>query len=119
MIEAFVALGVLVIARPELTRPMLLGPFVEQLSSGRWTDRNKAASLLERLSRSRDPDLLGRLRSDATPALIEMARWRWSGHSSTSGLILGRIAGIEESSLNDMVGNEKIEAILDALNSQK
>jgi hypothetical protein len=98
---------------------MPVGPFVEHLSSGRWTDRNKAASLLERLSRSRDPDFLGRLRSDAIPALYEMARWRWAGHSSTSRLILGRIAGIEESSLNEMVANEKFEAIVEAISSRK
>lgn len=89
------ALGVLVSARSELARSMPLGTFVEHLSSGRWTDRNKAASLLERLSRSRDQELLGRLRSEVIPALIEMARWHWPGHSSTSRLLLGRIAGIE------------------------
>ena len=39
--------------------------FIEMLSSGSWTDRNKAGFLLDVLSKGRDPKLLGRLRAEA------------------------------------------------------
>jgi hypothetical protein len=48
---------------------------------------------------SRDPALLKLLHDEALDPLREMAQWRDFGHAQTSLLILGRIAGMEESHL--------------------
>jgi hypothetical protein len=51
------------------------------------------------LSKSRDPKLLGQLRSRALESLIEMARWQVAGYAYTARILLGRIASIEETEL--------------------
>ena len=77
--------------------------FVRLLASGVWTDHNKGAAVLEALSRGRDAKLLRLLRTEALDNLIEMARWRSAGHSATARILLGRIAGIEEGRLQQLV----------------
>ena len=61
-----------------------------------WTDRNKASLALLRLSESRDPDLLARLRRDALAPLVDMARWQSPGHAAPGAIILGRMAELPE-----------------------
>ena len=85
------------------------------LNSGVWKDRNKAGFLFEVLSQARDPKLLGRLRSQALESLIEMARWRDPGHAQSAGMVLGRIAGIEENRLQQLVASGQVEVIIKAL----
>jgi hypothetical protein len=89
--------------------------FVAMLNSGSWTDRNKAGFLLDELSSRRNPKLLSRLRSQALDSLIEMARWRSRGHAGTARILLGRIAGIEETSLQQRVGAGEVDQIINAL----
>ena len=81
------------------------GGFVEMLNSGQWTDRNKASGLLAELTRSRSAQLFKTLRSLGFESLAEMARWE-SGHAQAAREILGRIAGIDEKTLSDMVTND-------------
>jgi hypothetical protein len=85
------------------------------LNSGSWTDRNKAGFLLDELSKERDPKLLSQLRAHALDSLIEMARWRSRGHAGTARILLGRIAGIEETRLQKLVDAGEVEQILKAL----
>ncbi len=89
--------------------------FVAMLNSGSWTDRNKAGFLLDELSKGRDPKLLSQLRAHAVDSLIEMARWRSRGHAGTARILLGRIAGIEETRLQKLVDAGEVEQILKAL----
>jgi hypothetical protein len=77
----------------------LLGPFIKMLNSIVWTDRNKAAMVLVKLSQDRDPKLLHKIKEQALPSIIEMAGWKDRGHAIFSFVILGRIAGVNEKSL--------------------
>jgi hypothetical protein len=78
-------------------------PFITMLYSGQWTDRNKSSLLLFRLTHKRDPILLMKLREQALEPLIEGARWSDPGHSFGFLVILGRIEGIPEAQLLQMV----------------
>lgn len=113
--DAIRALGVLARSSAEIARQIPAEVFVEMLSSGSWSDRNKAVFLLSELSRRRDPKLIRLLRSQALDALIEMATWRFSGHADLPRMILGRIGGIEESRLTQMVSAGSVEQIIQAL----
>lgn len=93
--------------------------FVGLLNSGLWTDRNKSAELLSVLTVQRDPQLLTCLREQALTFLVEMARWSHPGHADSARLMLGRIAGIEETTLIAMVERKEVEAIVNALTTQR
>jgi hypothetical protein len=69
--------------------------FIDMMSSGIWTDRNKASFVLEPMTRGRDAKLLALLRAQALEPLIEMARWR-DGHQYPARHMLARIAGVPE-----------------------
>ena len=108
------ALGVLVMSRPELAGRIPPGVFIGMLMSGTWTDVNKSSNLLADLTQSRDPQLLARLRQPAiTERLIELARLR-TGHAEAARMILGRIAGIDEKRLTQLVSEGKVDQIISA-----
>lgn len=85
---------------------------IGMLNSGEWTDRNKAGLLFMRLTQSRDVHLLASLARQAFDSLVEMARWQDLPHAMPYRVILGRVAGIDESRLIDLVntaaGTEQI-----------
>ena len=54
---------------------------------------------MERLTRSRDRQLLDQPRGEALDSLVEMARWSNPGHAWASRTILGRMVGVEEQEL--------------------
>jgi HEAT repeat protein len=109
------ALGVLARSDPKLAAQIPAEEFIPMLHSGAWTDLNKGSLLLDQLSVARDTKLLSELREQALDALIEMARWRSPGHSYAARMIIGRIAGIEEKRLEEIVEKGEVQAILDAL----
>jgi hypothetical protein len=113
--NAIRALGVLAQSDPKVAARIPAEQFIAMLNSGSWTDRNKAGFLLDELSMRRKPELLSRLRSQALDSLIEMARWRSRGHAGTAQILLGRIAGIEETRLQQLVEAGEVEQILNAL----
>lgn len=90
-------------------------PFVDMLTSGVWTDRNKSSALLLTMSQSRDPRLLTLLRDRAVSSLLEMARWRYSGHANPARILLGRVAGIEEGRLQQLARDGDVDGIVGAL----
>jgi len=71
-------------------------PFIEMLNGIEWTDRNKSSWALLRLTEKRDPAVLSELRQKALPSLIEMARWKSSGHAYAPFILLGRVVGLPE-----------------------
>ncbi len=79
------------------------------------TDRNKAGWLLEVLSARRDPGLLAQLRARTMDSLIEMAQWQSAGHTHSARVLLGRIAGIKESRLQELVTGGRVEQIIESL----
>lgn len=88
------------------------------LSSGSWTDRNKAGWVLNALTKSRDPKLLARLRSEAWAALIEMARWRNAGHAYNARILLARIEGIEEQRAEQLANADNADELINALRTR-
>jgi hypothetical protein len=113
--NAIRALGVLARSNPQVAAKIPAEHFIAMLSSGSWTDRNKAGFLLDELSKRRDPKLLSQLRSRALDSLIEMARWRSRGHADFARILLGRIAGIEETRLQQLVDAGQVDQIIAAL----
>jgi hypothetical protein len=113
--NAIRALAVLAQSNPQVRTRIPAEPFIAKLNSGSWTDRNKAGFLLAELSKRRDPKLLSQLRSQALDSLIEMARWRSSGHAASARILLGRIAGIEEKRLQQLVDAGQVEQIISAV----
>jgi uncharacterized membrane protein len=92
--------------------------FVAMLNSGTWMDRNKSGLLLMGLSGSRNLKLLGLLRSQAMESLVEMARWKEPGHAYAYRVLLGRIAGMEETRINQMIDSGKIDEIVSAAENE-
>jgi hypothetical protein len=112
------ALLVLVESKPNLARDVPAEGFIELLLSGTWTDLNKAGFLLSSITRDRNPKLLARLRTVAVQErLIEMARWR-TGHAEAARYLLGRMAGVDEKRLQQLVTSGKVEEILTRLQAK-
>jgi hypothetical protein len=109
------ALGVLAKSSPKVAARIPAGGFIKMLSSGSWSDRNKAGLVLSSLTRSRDPKLLAQLRSEALVSLIEMARWRSAGHAYTARILLARIAGIQEDRAWQLANADNADEIINAL----
>jgi HEAT repeat protein len=91
---------------------------IAMVKSGVWTDRNKASLILMELTKSRSPQLLEKLRKEALPALIEMAKWHDLAHASDARIILGHIAGIPEKQLQREAFQPTARPILEALGTQ-
>lgn len=88
--------------------------FVDMLSSGDWTDRNKSIALLTTLTASKNPQLLAQLRAQALDALTEMARWH-SYYADSPRVILGRIAGLSDQRIDDLTAWDPAETIISAV----
>ncbi len=108
------ALGVLVRWNRKLANQISSDTFIEMLNSGVWSDRNKAAALLDGLTATRNPELLAKIRSTALDSLIEMASWRGASHAFFARELLGRVAGIPEKQLTDLAWNGPVETIVQA-----
>ena len=108
------ALGVLAQSNPKVAARIPPGDFIRMLSSGSWTDRNKATWVLLSLTKSRDPKLIAQLRSEALVSLIEMARWR-GPHAYDARILLARIAEIEEERAKQLANADNIDEILKSL----
>jgi hypothetical protein len=98
---------------PKVAAQIPADGFIAMLSSGAWSDLNKASGLLDALSRSRPPKLLARL-AGARERLEEMARWR-TGHARAAQLILGRMEGMGEERLAHLVNAGNTGEVLKAL----
>jgi len=108
------ALGVLVRSNAALASEIPPDTFIAMLNSGIWTDRNKAAALLMQLTAARNSDLLAKIRSLALVSLVEMASWRRPGYAYAARMVLGRVAGLPEDRLQELVWNGPVDAIIQA-----
>jgi hypothetical protein len=107
------ALLVLANSSPAIAEKIPAAIFVGMLNSGSWTDRNKAGGLLLRLTEKRDPKLLEQLRTEALNSLVEMARWRDLGHAFSYRIMLGRIAGMDETHVEKMAEkSDQVELLI-------
>jgi hypothetical protein len=105
------ALGVLAGSNPATASQIPAADFIQMLNSGNWKDRNKAGFLLSVLTISREPRLLSLLRQQASDSLLEMARWRESGHAHSSLVLMGRSGGIDEDRLTQLIAKNDRDAI--------
>ena len=119
------ALGVLAVFAnnsPEQRIKIPVEPFIDMLNSIEWTDRNKSSLALSRLTEKRDPVILSSLRKHALPSLVEMARWKASGHAMPSFTLLGRIGNLSAEEIQKAwsSGNREslIETILERIKSK-
>lgn len=109
------ALGVIARADPKGAKLIPAGPFIAMLHSGIWTDRNKSAAVLDSLTQARDKKVLDLIRTRALPSLLEMAEWHNPPHAATARAILGRVAGIDETRLQDLIDKGDLAAIVEPL----
>lgn len=116
--DALRALAVLAGAKPNLAQGIPPESFIHLLRSGAWTDHNKASALLVALTRNRDPRVLELLRTEALDSLLEMARWRSVAHAWAALSILGRIAGIKDDTVNQLIVAGQADAIISKFASQ-
>lgn len=115
--EAVRALGVILRSDPEASALVPAERFIELIGSGVWEDRNKASRVLLELTAERDPVLLTTLESRVLTPLREMAHWP-RGHSGPALIMLGRIAGIEDERLFELLGTGQSEIILEAFDDR-
>ncbi|HYE53754.1 MAG TPA: HEAT repeat domain-containing protein, partial [Chitinophagaceae bacterium] len=97
---------------PQLGLHVPAEPFIAMLNSIVWTDRNKGASVLLPLTETRDRILMRSLKEKALPALIDMARWKETGHAAPAFVILARMAGMEEQQITEVLYSPRKEASL-------
>jgi hypothetical protein len=100
-------------------REIPFDPFMSLLTSSHWSDRNKGLLVVSTLSDRPPRGLLKRLRQDAWFELVEMARWRVRGHSDPARRLLGRVAGIPEPRLAELIQSGDVDAIVAAADSQR
>jgi hypothetical protein len=112
------ALEVLGGAKPAAAQKIPAEPFIRLLRSGAWLDHNKASLVLMALTETRDAQLLGQLRAEALDPLLEMGRWRSIGHAEAALTILGRMAGIDEATLNKLIEAGQTATILGKFDSR-
>ena len=108
------ALGLLATAPEASAFQIDPAPFVELLLSSRWTDRNKGSLLLARLTESRDPAVLAAVADKALQSLIEGANWTDPSHAYAFQEILGRVGGIPEAKLQEMIRDGQTAEIVAA-----
>jgi hypothetical protein len=87
-------------------------PFVARLNSITWTDRNKASFALSTLTETGDARLLDVLCKLALPALVEMARWKSSGHARDPFEVLGHIAHLPDEEITSAWDQGKREDVI-------
>jgi hypothetical protein len=109
------ALAVLANSNPKTATEIPAEGFIDLLSSRTWTDMNKAGFLLSILTRERSTGLLEKLRRrEVLERLIEIARWRT--HADDARFILGRLGGIDEKRLAQLVAAGEVDTIINGLN---
>jgi hypothetical protein len=113
------ALGVLAESNAKVAAGIPADGFIRMLSSGSWTDRNKAGWVLAVLTSTRDPKVLARLRSVAWVTLIEMAHWRSALHAYHARLLLARINGIEEERAQRLANADNADELINALRNPR
>jgi hypothetical protein len=108
------ALGEILDADSSVSAQISPAPFLELARSGTWTDRNKASMVLEPMTKSRNLELLARIKAEAWDALMEMARWHTSAWAGAPRMTLLRISGLPEERIL-LLSFAQPEAFLEAI----
>jgi hypothetical protein len=86
--------------------------FVELMNSVVWSDRRDACLALVELTEDRNPETMDLLRERALPAVIEMARWHDLNHALPAFILAGRLAGLDEKTIQAAWVGEDREPVL-------
>ncbi len=109
------AFWILANSNPDLAAEVPIEFYIDMLLSKKWTDANKASLALSSITEQRNPEILNLLRrKDVQERLVEMARWR-TWHAGYAKYVLGRIAGIDEERLKELVSSGQTDAIINHL----
>jgi len=81
---------------PKLGIKVPIKPLIDMLNSIDWTDRNKSSFALFQLTAKRDAVVLSQMRERALPSLVEMSRWKSTGHAYRPFVLLGRVGNLSE-----------------------
>lgn len=109
------AFWILINSNPDLAAEVPMEFYIDMLLSQKWTDTNKASLALSSITERNNPEILNRLRQkDVQERLVEMARWR-TWHAGYAKYVLGRLAGIDEKQLKELVNSGQTDAIINRL----
>jgi hypothetical protein len=97
--RALAAISVLASRDPDLGIQIPPTWFVEMLNSVVWSDRNKAVMALVNLTDDRPEKVLSLVRERAMESLADMARWQSLPHAIGAYTLLGRVAGLTETQI--------------------
>lgn len=100
--RGLVAITILASKQPDLGIRITPTWFVEMLNSTQFTDRLKAADALYNFTDKRDERIMAHLRERGIPALTEMSAWHEPTHAISAFILLGRIAGLQESEIQEL-----------------
>ena len=100
-VRALRAIAVLAQKKPELGLKLEATWMVAMLNSIALSDRQQAAEALVTLTEFPNPQALELIRERALPSLVEMARWKTLRYALPAFLLIGRTAGIPDSTLQD------------------
>jgi hypothetical protein len=104
---------------PELAIDAPIDVYLDLLESVEWTDRNKAMAVLIELSGGGNEAVLAKLRQRSLPALVEMARWQAEGHAGMAFGLVGRIAGLSDTEIEEAwTAGKREEVIARALRTE-
>ena len=86
--------------------------FIEMLNSLAWTDRQQALGMLLTLTDARNESALEQIRERALGSLVEMARWRSLEHALPAFLLVGRVAGLPDTQVQDAWSRGDRESVI-------
>lgn len=94
--------------------------YVELMNSVVWSDRHNAALALVELTDKGDAEALELLRQRALPAVLEMARWHNLPDALPGFVLAGRLAGLDEKTIQDAwVSGDREDVLRLAVNPKK
>lgn len=101
-LRGLVAVTILAARQPELDIRISPTWLVEMLNSTHFTDRVKAADALFNFTEKRNEYVISHMRERAIPALTEMSAWRDPNHAISAFILLGRVAGLADSEIQEL-----------------
>ena len=111
-IRSLTAIAVLAAKLPDLGIRISPTWFIELLNSVVLSDRFESAKALLTLTDRPNPSALQQIRERALPALAEMARWKTPRYALPAYLLLGRLAGVPDTEVQQAFEKGDREAVI-------
>lgn len=111
-IRSLTAIAVLAAKQPDLGIRISPTWFIELLNSVVLSDRYESAKALLTLTDRPNPAVLQQVRERALPALAEMARWKTPRYALPAYLLLGRLADVPDTEVQQAFEKGDREAVI-------